>query len=84
MQSKIPKTLTIAKSITKCHAELVGEGVEYIWACAKGAYRRSMNSCQKKGKDNFKASVHHCLSEEVLAKVRIKKFAQQARHYVSI
>jgi hypothetical protein len=23
----------------KCHAELAGEGVEYVWACAKGAYR---------------------------------------------
>jgi hypothetical protein len=59
----------------KCHAELAGEGVEYLWACAKGAYR-NMTLCQKKGKDNFKASVRHCLSEEVITKVRIRKFAR--------
>jgi len=23
----------------KCHAEIAGEGVEYMWACAKGTYR---------------------------------------------
>ena len=65
----------------KCHAELAGEGVEYLWACAKGAYR-NMALCQKKGKDNFKASVHHCLSEEVITKVRIRKFARRARQYI--
>ena len=57
----------------KCHLELASEGVEYLWACAKGAYR-NMTLHQKKGKDNFKASVHHCLSEEVITKVRIQKF----------
>ena len=65
----------------KCHAELAGEGVEYLWACAKGAYR-NMTLCQKKGKDNFKASVRHCLSEEVITKVRIRKFARRARQYL--
>jgi hypothetical protein len=37
---------------------------------------------QKKGKDNFKASVRHCLSEEVITKVRIRKFARRARQYL--
>jgi hypothetical protein len=63
--------------IPKCHAELASKGVEYLWACAKGAYR-NMTLCQKKGKDNFKASVCHYLSEEVITNVRIEKFAQQA------
>ncbi len=53
------------------------EGVEYLWACAKGAYR-NMTLRQKKGKDNLKASVRHCLSEDVITKVRIRKFARQA------
>ena len=22
----------------KCHAEIAGEGVQYMWACSKGAY----------------------------------------------
>ncbi len=59
----------------KCHTELAGEGVEYLWACSKDAYR-SMTLRQKKGKDYFKASVRHGLSEEVITKVRIRKFAQ--------
>ena len=65
----------------KCHAELAGEGVEYVWACAKGAYR-NMSLQQKKGKDNFKASVCFCLSEEVVTKVRVRKFARRARQYL--
>ena len=68
--------------MSKCHAELAGKGVEYyLWACAKGAYR-NMTLCQKKGKDNFKASVRHCLSKEVVMKVRIRKFARRARQYL--
>ena len=37
---------------------------------------------QKKGKDNFKASVRFCLSEEVVMKVRVRKFARRARQYL--
>ena len=60
-----------------CHAELANMDVEYPpwWASAKGAYR-NMTLYQKKGKDNFKARVCHCLSEEVITKARIKKFSQ--------
>ena len=47
----------------------------------KGAYR-NMSLKQKKGKDNFKASVRHCLSEAVITKVRIRKFARRARQYL--
>ena len=65
----------------KCHAELAGEGVEYVWACAKGAYR-NMSLQDKKGKDNFKASVRDCLSDEVITTVRIRKFARRARQYM--
>ena len=65
----------------KYHAELAGEGVEYLWACAKGAYR-NMSLKEKKGKDNCKVSVRHCLSKEVITKVRIQKFARRARQYL--
>ncbi len=34
---------------TKCHPELVGEGIEYTWGCAKGLYRKARLS-DKKGR----------------------------------
>ena len=82
MLEHIAKNLGVTVLLTpKCHAELAGEGVEYVWACAKGAYR-NMSLQQKKGKDNFKASVCFCLSEEVVTKVRVRKFARRARQYL--
>ena len=36
----------------KCHAKIAGEGVEYMWACSKGAYR-NLALKDKKGKENF-------------------------------
>ncbi len=42
MLQHIAKNLGVTLLLTpKCHAELAGEGVEYVWACAKGAYRNS-------------------------------------------
>ena len=82
MMQHIAKEIGVVVLLTpKCHAELAGEGVEYLWACAKGAYR-NLTLRQKKGKDNFNASVRHCLSEEVITKVRIRKFARRARQYL--
>jgi hypothetical protein len=82
MMQHIAKGLGVKVLLTpKCHAELAGEGVEYVWACAKGAYR-NMSLQQKRGKDNFRASVRHCLSEEVITTVRIRKFARRARQYM--
>ena len=81
MLQHIAKSLGVKVLLTpKCHAELAGEGVEYVWACAKGAYR-NLSLREKKGKDNFKASIRFCLSEEVITKVRIRRFARRARQY---
>ena len=66
----------------KCHAELAGEGIEYLWGRAKGTYR-SLSLNQKKGKDNFKASVHYCLSDEVITRDRVRKFSRRARQYLT-
>ena len=65
----------------KCHAKIAGEGVEYMWACSKGAYR-SLTLKEKKGKENFVASVRHCLSAQVISIERIRKFARRARQYL--
>ena len=46
---------------TKCHPELAGEGIEYIWGPAKGLYRKAKLR-EKKGKDNFRSLVQKCLS----------------------
>lgn len=82
MLQHIAKTLGVKVLLTpKCHAELAGEGVEYVWACSKGAYR-NLSLQAKKGKDNFKASIRYCLSEEVITKVRIRRFARRARQYL--
>ena len=40
----------------KCHCELVGEGIEYSWGCAKNLYRRQPLKT-KRGKTNFRAMV---------------------------
>jgi hypothetical protein len=65
----------------KCHAEIAGEGVEYMWACSKGAYR-NLTLKEKKGKENFIAGVRHCLSSQVISVQRIRKFARRARQYL--
>ena len=65
----------------KCHAEIAGEGVEYMWACSKGAYR-NLTLKEKKGKENFMGSVRYCLSEKVISIKRIRKFAKRARQYL--
>jgi hypothetical protein len=82
MLQYIAKSIGVTVLLTpKCHAELAGEGVEYVWACAKGAYR-NLSLRDKKGTDNFKKSVCFCLSEEVITKVRIRRFASRARQYL--
>ncbi len=62
----------------KCHAELAGEGIKYLWGQAKGTYR-SLSLNQKKGKDIFKKSIQYCLSDEVITRDRVRKFSRQAR-----
>ena len=65
----------------KCHAEIAGEGVEYMWACSKGAYR-NLALREKKEKENFVAGVRQCLSVNVISVERIRKFARRARQYL--
>ena len=82
MMKCIGKRLGVEVMLTpKCHAEIAGEGVEYMWACSKGAYR-NLALKEKKGKDNFMASVRKCLSAEVLTVQRIRKFSRRARQYL--
>jgi len=82
MMQHVGRNLGVTVLLTpKCHAEIAGEGIEYLWACSKGFYR-SLPLKEKKGKDKFKASVIRCLSAEVLGTTRIRKFARRARRYL--
>jgi hypothetical protein len=82
MLQTIGKDLGVTVLLTpKCHAEIAGEGIEYLWACAKGAYR-SLPLHRKKKKDNFKASVRYALSNEVITVERIRRFARRAHQYL--
>jgi hypothetical protein len=84
MLQHFAKNLGVTVLLTpKCHAELAGEGVEYVWAGAKGAYR-NMSLKQEKRKDNFKASVRYCLLEEVITMVRMRKYARRARRTMQL
>ena len=49
----------------KCHAELAGKGVEYMWACSKNHYL-NLSLTEKKGKDKFTEAVRKCLSVDVI------------------
>jgi hypothetical protein len=82
MMEHIGKKLGVEVMLTpKCHAEIAGEGVEYMWACSKGAYR-NLALKEKRGKENFNESVRYCLSSKVVSVERIRKFAKRARQYL--
>jgi hypothetical protein len=63
-----------------CHAELAGEGIEYVWGLAKNKYRQaSLN--EKRKKESFKNLVSTCLSRDWLTTERVRRCALRARCY---
>jgi hypothetical protein len=65
----------------KCHCELAGEGIEYVWGCAKNHYRRQPMK-DKRGTETFRETVRKCLSREVITTERVRLFSQRARAYI--
>ena len=65
----------------KCHCELAGEGIEYAWGCAKNHYQRQPLK-DKRGKDNFRATVRKCFSRDIVTTERVRLFSQRARAYI--
>ena len=68
----------------KCNAKLAEEEIEYMWACSnKGAYQ-NLSLKEKKGKDNFNASVCHCLSEQIITVRLIRKYCLGLPNFLGI
>ena len=60
---------------------MAGEGIEYTWGCAKNFYR-SLPIKEKKSKEKFREAVRQCLSNKVISKERVVKFAIRARRFI--
>jgi hypothetical protein len=58
----------------KCHPELAGEGIEYMWALAKLYYRHKPLGL-KWSKDSFRKLVDECLSQNKLDIMSVRKSA---------
>lgn len=85
MLQHVAKSIGVEVLLTpKCHAELAGEGVEYVWGGAKSEYRR-LSLAEKRGKDNFKdSSLRYRLSGKVIPIDRVRKYACRARLYLMV
>jgi hypothetical protein len=65
----------------KCHPEIAGEGIEYIWALAK-LYYRMQSIERKRSKENFRKLVQECLSQVTLTKKSVRMSSRRAREYM--
>jgi hypothetical protein len=65
----------------KCHPELAGEGIEYLWAFAKLYYRYKPLS-RKRTKQKFRLLVNESLSINNLNVTRARKCSKRAREYM--
>jgi hypothetical protein len=66
----------------KCHPELAGEGIEYVWSLAK-LYYRHYPLVMKRSKNSFRALVDKCISPtNKLDVITVRKCARRAREYM--
>ena len=67
---------------TKFHAEMAGEGIEYLWGVGKGWYRSKPLELKRK-KASFLQLVHDVLDpESAMTKKRVRSFSKRARAYI--
>ena len=64
----------------KCHPELAGEGIEYIWGMTKSNYR-STPLCDKGGK-KFETAVEASHSRDFMTIGRMRAAARKARSFI--
>ena len=68
----------------KCHPELAGEGIEYVWGAAKLYYRNASLSL-KRTKEGFEELVQKCTDSSdngILNRELVRKCAARARRYM--
>ena len=65
----------------KCHPEIAGEGIEYVWGVAKMTYRL-LPIANKQKKEGFKQAVHSCFSPDKLSISTVRKCGKRAREYI--
>jgi hypothetical protein len=65
----------------KCHPEIAGEGIEYIWALAKLYYQMQAIE-RKRSKEDFQKLVQECLSQVTVTKRSIQMSSHCAHEYM--
>jgi hypothetical protein len=68
-------------STTKFHAEMAGEGIEYLWGVAKSWYRSKPLHLKWK-KVSFLELVRGCLDPNLITKEKVRSFSKKARSYI--
>ena len=81
LQSMVCKMGFEVDCTPKCHAEMAGEGIEYIWALINNHYRRILLH-KKRGKENFMKCVRECLSKKLITITAVRLMARRARRYI--
>jgi hypothetical protein len=71
----------VVLSTPKYHAELAGEGVEYIWALCKNWFKRQPLSVRKT-RAQFKSLVEIAVSKEKITPKAVRGSARRARSYI--
>ena len=72
--------VTIDRS-PKCHPEIAGEGIEFLWAIAK-IYYRSCPISRKRTKKIFLALVKECFSAAVIDTQTTRACSRRCREYM--
>ena len=68
----------------KCHPEMAGEGIEYIWALAKLKYRRA-TILKKRSKEKFRKLVTECTDPDTNLNIqRVRSCSKRARSYMKL
>jgi hypothetical protein len=66
----------------KCHLEMAGEGIEYVWAGSKQAFRLTPLTLQRNKKGFHAFLVRNCLDEKTLNLIYMRKCTAHARRYM--
>ena len=62
----------------KCHPEMAGNGIEYIWGCSERIFRKNNDQST----ENFVKTIKMSLSAQSLPMERIWKFERRSRDYM--